>query len=111
MAFLIILVLTFGCSYILPWWFMAIIGLVTALALSTKPSLSFFDGFSAVFVAWFVLGLLKSEPNYFVLATRVAHLIELPSWGVLLIVTSLIGGLVGGMSALSGALIRKSCKK
>jgi hypothetical protein len=42
------------------------------------------------------------------LATRVAHLVHLPTWGWLLAVTALIGGLVGGMAAMSGVLLKKA---
>jgi hypothetical protein len=55
--------------------------------------------------------LLKSLPNENILATRVAHLFQLPHWGLVLLVTVLIGGLVGGMSALSGVLVKRVFEK
>jgi len=111
MLFLIILVLSFVCSYFLPWWFVALIAFVAAYFFSKKPGKAFMAGFFAVFLAWSLLALFKSIPNDNILATRVAHLTQLPNWILLLIVTGLIGGLVGGMAALSGAMVRKSFKK
>lgn len=111
MLFLIILVLSFICSYFLPWWFAAVIAFAAALFVGKKPGKAFLSGFLAVFAAWVILALFKSIPNDNILATRVAHLMQLPNWILLLIVTGIIGGLVGGMAALSGTLVRKSFKK
>jgi hypothetical protein len=111
MLFLVILILSIICSYVLPWWFVAVIAFVAAYFFSKKPGKAFLSGFLAVFVAWILLALFKSIPNDNILATRVAKLMQLPNWILLLIVTGIIGGLLGGMAALSGALIRKSFKK
>jgi uncharacterized protein DUF7003 len=111
MLFLLILVLTVICSYFLPWWFMAIIAFVIAGLIGKKPGKTFLAGFGAVFVAWAILALLKTIPNDNRLADRVAQLFQLPNWIVLLIVTAFIGGLVGGMAALSGNIVKESfCK-
>jgi hypothetical protein len=111
MLFLVILILSFICSYFLPWWMIAVIAFAAAYFLGKKPGLSFLSGFAAIFVAWIISALLKSIPNDNILAERVAKLFQLPNWILLLLVTALIGGLVGGMSALSGSLVRKSLKK
>jgi hypothetical protein len=111
MLFLIIFILTFICSFFWPWWVMATIAFVAAYICGKKPGYSFLAGFAAVFTAWAVLALLKSLPNNNILAGRVATLMQLPNWVILLIVTAFIGGLVGGMAALSGALVRKVFKK
>ena len=110
MLFLVILILSFLCSYILPWWIIAVIAFLAAFFMNKKPGMSFLSGFSAVFVAWTVLALLKSIPNNNMLAGRVATLFQLPNWVLLLLVTAFIGGLVGGMCALSGALVKKAFK-
>ena len=111
MLFLVILLLSAICSYFLPWWFAAVIAFIAAIFLGKKPGNAFRAGFFAVFLAWSLLALFKSIPNDNILATRVAHLMQLPNWILLLVVTGIIGGLVGGMAALSGALIGKAYKK
>jgi hypothetical protein len=110
MLFLIILILSFICSYFSPWWMIAVIAFLAAFFMNKKPGMSFLAGFAAVFVAWSILTLLKSIPNDNILAGRVAKLFQLPNWILLLLVTAFIGGLVGGMSALSGALVKKAFK-
>jgi hypothetical protein len=87
---------------------MAIIAFIAACICNKKPGRSFFAGFAAVFVAWTIVALLKSMPNDNILATRVAKLMQLPNWVLLLLVTGFIGGLVGGLAALSGALVKKA---
>jgi hypothetical protein len=73
---------------------------------------AFWSGFGALALAWLALALLKSLPNENILATRVAHLFQLPHWGLLLLlVTVLIGGLIGGMSAMSGFLVKRVFEK
>jgi hypothetical protein len=110
MLFVIILILSFFCNYFLPWWFAAIIAFVAAYFIGKKPGAVFLSGFTAVFVAWAILALLKTVPNDNMLATRVASLMQLPNWIVLLIVTAFIGGLVGGLAALSGCFVKQAFK-
>jgi hypothetical protein len=108
MLFLIILILSFIASYFLPWWIVALIAFLAALFLGKTSGQSFWSGFGGVFIVWIILALIKSVPNDNMLASRVIQLFPLPhSWVLLLFITALIGGLVGGMSALSGILVKK----
>lgn len=115
MLFLIILILTYAAAFFMPWWVAVIIAFGAALLMgsrlpvaSVKPWRSFWAGFFGVAVAWIILALCKSIPNDNILAGRVAVMFHLPGWIWLLAVTAIIGGLAGGMSALSGALVRKA---
>lgn len=107
MLFILIFVLTLIAGFITPWWAAPIIAFVMALYAGTKPAQAFWSGFGAVFMVWTVLALFKSVPNDHILASRVAVLFHLPHWIWILFITALIGGLVGGMSALSGFLVRR----
>jgi len=109
MLFLIILILSFATSYLLPWWTVAIAAFLSALLVGKTSGRSFWSGFGAVSMVWIVLALLKSIPNENILAGRVVQLFPLPNnWLWLPLVTGVIGGLVGGMGALSGVLLRKA---
>jgi hypothetical protein len=107
MLFIIILILSLIAGFITPWWAAAIVAFVAALYAGKKPAQAFWSGFMAVFIVWVVLILFKTIPNNHILASRVAVLLHLPGWTILLFTTALIGGLVGGMSALSGFLVRR----
>lgn len=108
MLFLIILILSLVSGYFLPWWLVAVIAFLAALFLGKTSGQSFWSGFGGVFAAWAIIALIKSIPNDNILAQRVAKLFQLPNWILILLITAVIGGLVGGMSALSGILIKKA---
>ncbi|HVW98800.1 MAG TPA: hypothetical protein VHA56_22725 [Mucilaginibacter sp.] len=111
MLFFIILILTFASGYFLPWWVVAIAAFLPAFFIGKTPGKSFLAGFSAIFIVWTVLALFKSIPNDNILAARVATLFQLPNWVLLLLITALIGGLVGGMAAMSGVLLKRAFDK
>jgi len=111
MLFFIILILSFASGYFLPWWVVAIAAFLPALFIGKTPARSFFAGFVGVFIVWTILALFKTVPNDNVLAKRMATLFQLPNWILLLLITALIGGIVGGMSALSGVLLKKAFAK
>jgi len=70
----------------------------------------FWSGFGAVFIVWVVLALIKSIPNNQILVKRVAGMFQLPNWLLILLLTAIIGGLLGGLSAWSGMLVKKAVK-
>jgi len=111
MLFLIILVLSVAAAYVLPWWAAAIIAFFAGLYWGKTSGQAFWSGFGGLFLAWAISALIKTIPNENILATRVAQLFHLPNWILLFIVTALIGGLVGGMAALSGILTKKAFQK
>ena len=111
MLFLIILILSFISSYFLPWWTAAIIAFLAALIRGKTSGQSFWSGFGSIFILWMILALVKSIPNDNILAGRVVQLFPIPHhWILLLLITGLIGGVVGGMAALSGVLLKKLLK-
>ncbi|WP_259066410.1 hypothetical protein HDF24_22035 [Mucilaginibacter sp. X4EP1] len=112
MLFLIVLILSFASGYFLPWWVVAIAAFLAAFIIGKTPAQAFWSGFAAVFIVWIVLALFKSIPNNHILADRVVQLFPLPhNWLWLLFITAFIGGIVGGMSALSGVLLKKAFAK
>ena len=111
MLFLIILILSFASGYFLPWWVVAIAAFIAAFFAGKKPASTFGAGFFAVFVAWIVLALFKSVPNDHILAKKVATLFTLPNWIFILLLTGVVGGLAGGMSALTGLHFKNLVQK
>ncbi|HTD98962.1 MAG TPA: hypothetical protein VK668_06725 [Mucilaginibacter sp.] len=111
MLFIIILILSFISGLFLPWWVVAIVAFLAAVFLGKTNTRSFWSGFGGVAVAWIILALFKSIPNDNLLVKKVAQLFQLPHWILVLLITALIGGLAGGMSALSGILVKKAFRK
>jgi len=73
--------------------------------------LSFLSGFLGVFLLWAGLAWWIDSKNNSILSERIAHVLPLGGNSMLLIlVTGLVGGLVAGFAALSGAYLRPAAK-
>lgn len=108
MLFLIIFILSLASGFVFTWWVGAIIAFIAAWFAGKRSGQTFWSGFLAVAAAWLILALFKSVPNDHILASRVAKMIGLPHWTLVLLITLIIGGLAGGMAALSGLLVKKA---
>ncbi|WP_119080215.1 hypothetical protein [Chitinophaga alhagiae] len=111
MRFILSLLLTAVLGYILgiflDWWSVALAAFVIALLYPQPPGKAFLSGFLAVFLLWGALATVMDIRNGHILATRMANLIlQSPSPGLLIVITAVLGGIVGALSALSAAVLR-----
>ena len=107
MNFIIIFILTAIFQVFAPWW---IIALIPFLIISWRPAsalTSFLTSFAAIAVLWFSYGLYLHVNSEGSISNRIAEIFSLPNGMILLVVTTLIGGLVGGMAGLSGFFVRQ----
>src|SRR5688500_7059936 len=116
MRFLISVLLIAALSYIAslygPWWVIAIVAFLVALLIPQSMGRSFLAGFLGIMLLWCVIALLIDMQNDSYLSERVAQLFKLGAASLLLIlITGLIGGLVAGFAAMSGAALRPSKRK
>jgi len=102
---LVIVVLGFFMELLLPWWSVAIAAFIGGLLVTTR--LNFLAGFLAIGILWFVKALINDLVTDSDLTDRVAAIFMLHSKVLLLLVTLLLGGLVGGFAAMSGGALRK----
>ncbi|TBR19751.1 MAG: hypothetical protein EPO57_02380 [Chitinophagaceae bacterium] len=94
--------------YIEFWWFFVVIAFGVALLVHQKPWKAFLSGFLALFLLWGSLSYWIDLKNDGILSAKIAVLLPLGGSSILLIiVTAFIGGLLAGLSALSGAYVRK----
>jgi hypothetical protein len=108
MKFLLATVLIASLSYLaglfLPWWSIAIVAFLVALLIRPTIGMSFLAGFVGIFLLWFLVALWIDIKNEHILSGKIAQLFPLGGSSVLLIlVTALLGALVGGFAAMSGA--------
>ena len=104
---LIALLSVAACLY-LPWWIIAVIAFLVAALIPQKPAKSFLSGFIALFLLWGALTLFISNSNNHLLAHKVSLLIlKSDNPGMLIVVTALIGAVVGGFGSLAGSYLRK----
>ncbi|GAA4329406.1 hypothetical protein [Flaviaesturariibacter amylovorans] len=106
-SFLLIVLFAFIAGCYLPWWSLAIVCFAVALGVPQGLGRSFATGFLAIFLLWAALALWWDIGNGHVLSRKIAALFGLGAAPVLLaFVAALVGGLVGGFAALSGASLR-----
>lgn len=109
---LITALLSFLAGLWLPWWSVAPVAFLVALAGGQPPLGSFLTAFIAVFLLWFALAFFIDLHNDHILGTRMSELI-LGTQAPLLIAaaSALLGGLTAGLAALSAAFLRQPKKK
>lgn len=105
-AILLIAVLSGIAEWFAPWWSLAIVAAVIAVAMKLRPGKAFLAGFLGIALLWLGVVLWRDIPNEHILSTRLAKLFTLPDHTLFIVVTVVIGGLVGGLSAWAGAQLR-----
>lgn len=104
------LLLTALAQYLLPWWgVVALVPFAVAAWRARSAGGAFGAGFLSVALLWAVVAGWQSQANDHLLAGRMAQVLPLGgSSALLLVVTALIGGLVGGTAAWAGYLGRRA---
>ena len=103
-------VLAYVLQTILPWWSVVIAGFSISFIISTKGLSSFVEGFVGIGILWFALATIIDYQTGSILSDRVAEILFLPTSKLLILITSIIGGLVGGFGALTGSYLRSWVK-
>lgn len=94
-------------QYMLPWWSMAIAAFLVGFFLSFNGARAFFAGFLGIGLFWLLMALIIDWSTGSSLSQRVASIFSLTK-PLLILVTALIGAIVGGCSALTGYYLRKA---
>lgn len=108
MLFFLLILTSFLLNMILPWWSIAIPGLILGYQFHPDSGKAFSTGFLALFVLWSAQALYVHILNDGILATRIAEMLKVQYPWVVILITGLLGGLVSGLSTLTGSLISKA---
>ncbi|WP_316817466.1 hypothetical protein [Pedobacter nyackensis] len=108
MVFIVILILSFLLQMVLPWWIVVIISFVTCGLIGKTGKISLWSPFFAVLLLWTGMALFKSLPNNNVLAVRVAEMLGVKAWWLILALTALLGGFAAAISGFCGYHFRKA---
>ncbi len=107
-AKIVVIALACGIAQLyMPWWIIAVIPFVVELLIKGKSGYGFFSGFYGVALLWFTYSLALDMQTSSILSEKIATLFQLPAWSIsMVILAGLLGGLVGGVSSLSGSYLR-----
>ena len=115
MLILLIAIVCCILQFFLPWWIIAPVAFGMAFWKAKSGGHAFGAGFSAIFILWIIIALIRSVPNKNLLANRVGQMLMLPdlsfNWIIILLITGIIGGLAAGLSALAGFYSRQAISK
>lgn len=104
MLFLLILFASTYVQYTLPWWSVGMAPFAMAFWRGGSGGGAFWSGFLALALLWGGLAFVRSGE----LAERMAAVFNLPGPIWLVLITALLGGLLGGLSAWTGYWFRRA---
>ena len=102
---IVIIVLGYLLEQFLPWWSVAIAGFLGGMLVNTR--LNFLAGFLAIGLLWIGKALVTDVSSDSEFADRVARIFMLHNKSILLLVTFVLSGIVGGFAAMTGSALRK----
>lgn len=105
----VIAVLGWLLTLFLPWWGIALAGFAGGYAVKSKAN--FTAGFAAIALLWFIHAFLIDTNASAALTEKVASLLIVQNKVLLMAITAIIGGLVGGFSTLTGSLLQSDKRR
>jgi hypothetical protein len=106
---LFILVLAYILELFFPWYSVAIAAFIIGYIIRSR--FSFLAGFIAIAVLWTFKAMLIDFTSASDLASRVALIFPVQQKIFLYLIMALLGGLIGGFSCMTGALLQPENRK
>lgn len=101
--------LAFALGLYMPWWSVALASFAVGLILGLKPGASFLSGFLGGALLWGGMAMVRSHLNGHILASRFSPMVLGVENPYLLVgLAALLAGVVAGMGALTGSLLRNT---
>jgi hypothetical protein len=115
MKFIISLLLTALLGYTaylfhdaIAWWGFSLGAFLVGWIVPQKAWLSWLAGFTGMLLCWGIISWNINNDNQGLLAGKMSQLFGLaPNAMVMIVITALLGAIVGGFAALIGAFLRK----
>tara|TARA_B100001027_G_C16067792_1_gene241579 strand:- start:215 stop:541 length:327 start_codon:yes stop_codon:yes gene_type:complete len=92
--------------YYFPWWSIIIITFVIGFAFDENYFSHFLSGFIGVGTAWLFLLLSIDSSTNSIISNKIIDLFNINSVNTLIIYTSILGGLLGGIGSCVGKSLR-----
>lgn len=100
-------VFCFVLQYFLPWWTLVLGAFAAGYWFGNNGFVAFAAGFLGVALLWVVMSFVIDSQTNSILTNKVAQLFPTKTPGLLLLLTSVVGGLPAGFAGLTGALARR----
>jgi cell division protein FtsX len=101
-------IVSFAAGFYLPFWSAALVSFLVAVFIYQKPAMAYLSGFLSIFLLWGGLSWWIDAQNNSILSQKIASLFPLGGNSLLLIlITAIVGAIIGGLSALSGSFFRR----
>jgi len=108
LAFFIIFALTWFLNLFFPWWVGILPSLAVGALMLDRWLHAFLIGFSGVGFAWFVQAFYIHIMNDGILSGRIATMLQVNSAENVLLITFIIGGVMGAVAASTGYLFNSA---
>lgn len=108
---LIVALLAGIATWFLPWWMIAIVPFVLAIAWQLRPGKAFLLSAISICLLWLVVILIRDIPNDHILSSRMAGLFSLPGTLLFILVNLVVGGLVAGLAGWAGGLMNRAFRR
>lgn len=106
-AFVLTALLSFSWALFFPWWIIAVAAFIVAALIPQARLRAFICGFLSLFLLWGGQCVLIDTANGHLLSHKVAEILPFGGSSVAIIVfTAFLGGLIGGLGALTGSFLR-----
>ncbi len=102
LAALLILIFSYITEMLLPWWSIAIVAFAIGFMKTPSGWKSFWAGFLGVGVLWWMTSGYIHFRTDGILTSKVGEMFTLPLPIFVVLITGLIGGIVGGVSSAAG---------
>lgn len=95
-------------QWLLPWWSVVPVCLLVGYLLARSGGWAFGAGFLAVGLGWVLVAGLLWSLTHSLLPGRVATLLGLPNGAILLVLSGVLSGLLGGLATVTGWWLRRA---
>ncbi len=99
---LAIAVVGFGVQLVLPWWSLALVAFIIGFISNLRFMAAFAAGLLGSGSVWAAYALMLNNANESMLANKIGQLFTIPEPMLLIVISALIAGILGGLAAAGG---------
>lgn len=88
------------------WWTAALVAGIAGAFSRLRTGQAFLAGFLGIALMWPTFALWRDTANHHLLSGKMAMVLHLPSYLLYILVTFILGGIIGGLPAWAGAHLR-----